>query len=65
MSRYFQTVVRIALLFPLLLPLAPARCQNVKQTAISVTVGPREATVHVGQKQRFAAVVEGTDSGGI
>lgn len=65
MSSHFQTIVKIALLLPLALPLAPAPCQSVKQAAISVTVDPPEATVHVGQMQRFTAVVKGTDSVGI
>jgi chitinase len=65
MSRYFQTIVKIALLLPLVLPLSPALCQSVKQAAISVTVDPPEATVHVGQMQRFTAVTKGSDGVGI
>ena len=33
--------------------------------AISITVDPPEATVHVGQEQRFEAVVKGRYSTGI
>jgi len=65
MSSYSQTVITIALLLLLVLPLAPAPRQSVQQVANSVTVDPPEATVHVGQMQKFTAVVKGTDSVGI
>jgi predicted secreted protein len=39
--------------------------QGVKQAPISVAVNPPEATVHVGDKQTFTAVVKGTESAGV
>jgi chitinase len=63
MSGCFQTVVRIVLLSIFFsLTLAPG--QNVK-APISVVVNPPEVTVHVGQVQKFTAVVKGADRDGI
>ena len=65
MSR-FQTVLTVALLLPFSAILfAPAPRQSAKQNSASVTINPREATVHVGQTQTFEAVVKGTQSTGI
>jgi hypothetical protein len=65
MSR-FQTVLTVALLLPFSAILfAPAPRQSAKQVSASVTINPREATVHVGQTQTFEAVVKGTQSTGI
>jgi hypothetical protein len=59
----FQTVLTFALLLPFpTLPFAPTPQQSVKQ---DVSINPPEATVHVGQKQTFEAVVKGTHSTGI
>jgi len=38
---------------------------GVKQDSASVTINPREVTIHVGQTQTFEAVVKGTRSTGI
>jgi hypothetical protein len=38
---------------------------GVKQNSASVTINPREVTIHVGQTQTFEAVVKGTRSTGI
>ncbi len=65
MSR-FQAVLTMALLLPFpTAPFAPAPRQSTKQNSASVTIDPREATVHVGQTQTFEAVVKGTQSTGI
>lgn len=65
MSR-FETVLTVALLLPFsTLPSAPIRRQKVKQDSATVTINPREATVHVGQTQTFEAIVKGTQSTGI
>ena len=62
----FQTVLTVALLLPLpTVPFAPTPRQSAKQDSASVTINPREATVHVGQTQTFEAVVKGTQSTGI
>lgn len=57
-----------ALAFLLLLSAAPYPAtprQKVNQNSASVTVNPREVTLHVGEKQAFEAVVKGTQSSGI
>lgn len=62
----FQIVLIVALLLPFSpLSYAPTPGQSVKQDSASVTINPREATVHVGQTQAFEAVVKGTHSTGI
>ncbi|PYX33352.1 MAG: hypothetical protein DMG77_00025 [Acidobacteria bacterium] len=62
----FQTVLTVALLLPLpTVPFAPTPPQSAKQDSASVTINPREATVHMGQTQTFEAVVKGTQSTGI
>jgi hypothetical protein len=61
---YFQTVVPITLQLLLTFPLAQTPRQGAKHAAISVTVDPPEATVHVGQTQNFTAIVKGTRSTG-
>ena len=62
----FQTVLTVALLLPFsTVPLAPTPRQSVKQGSASVTIYPREATVHEGQTQTFEAIVKGTQSTGI
>src|SRR5580700_7804754 len=64
--RRFQTVLTVALLLPFsAVPFAPTPRQSAKQNSASVTINPREATVHVGQTQTFEAVVKGTQSTGI
>jgi hypothetical protein len=63
---YFQTTANIILPLILILSLAAAPAQqSVKQAAISVTINPPMATVHVGHAQKFTAIVKGTDSRGI
>jgi hypothetical protein len=62
MSISSRTAVTIAFLLLLVLLLPQSRAQQV---ANSVTVNPPEATVHVGQMQRFSSAVRGTDSVGI
>jgi hypothetical protein len=62
----FQTVLTVALLFPFsTVPFTATPRQSVKQDSASVIINPREATVHVGQTQRFEAMVKGTQSTGI
>jgi hypothetical protein len=62
----FQTVLTVALLLPCsTVPLGPTPRQSVKQGSASVTINPREATLHVGQTQTFEAIVKGTQSTGI
>lgn len=62
----FQTVLPVAVLFPFsTVPFAPTPPQSAKQDSVSVTINPREATVHVGETQTFEAVVNGTQSTGI
>jgi len=62
----FQAVLTVALLFPFFAaPFAPTPRQSAKQDSASVSINPREATVHVGQTQTFEAVVKGTHSTGI
>jgi hypothetical protein len=61
----FQAVLTVALLLPFsTVSFAPTPRQSAKDSA-SVTINPREATVHVGQTQTFEAVVKGTQSTGI
>ena len=63
---HFQTVLTVALLLPFsTVPFAATPRQSFKQDSASVTINPREATVHVGQTQRFEAIVKGTQSTGI
>jgi hypothetical protein len=65
-SMSLQSVLAVALLLPFFaLPFAPTPQQSVNRGATSVTVDPPEATVHVGQEQRFEAIVKGTHSTGI
>jgi len=62
----FQTALSVALVLPFsTVPFAATPRQSVKQDSASVTINPREATVHVGQTQTFEAVVKGTQSTGI
>ena len=66
MSMSLQSVLAVALLLPFFaLSFAPTPQQSVNRGATSVTVDPPEATVHVGQEQRFEAIVKGTHSTGI
>ena len=65
MSSYFRTIVKIAFWSFLVFPLSFAPCQGVKKAAVFVTVDPPEATVHVGQTQKFTAVVKGKNSVGV
>ena len=58
-----QSVLIVAFFFPLTLAQSPP--QGVRQNSASVTINPREVTIHVGQTQRFEAVVKGTRSTGI
>jgi hypothetical protein len=61
-----QAVLTVALLLPFpTASFAPTPRQSAKQDSASVTINPREATVHVGQTQTFEAVVKGTQSTGI
>jgi Bacterial Ig-like domain (group 2) len=62
----FQAVLTVAFLLPF--PPAsfiPSPQQSAKQNSASVSIDPREATVHVGQTQTFEAIVKGTQSTGI
>ncbi len=62
----FHTVLTVALLLPFsTVPFAPTPRQSANKDSASVTINPREATVHVGQTQTFEAVVKGTQSTGI
>jgi len=62
----FQAALTVALLLPFsAVPFATTPRQSVKQDSASVTINPREATVHVGQTQGFEAIVKGTQSTGI
>ena len=60
-----RVVLAVALLF--LFSAAPfaATRQKVSQNSASVTINPTEVTLHLGEKQTFAAVVKGTQSSGI
>ena len=58
----FQAVVNTVLLLALI---SCSRSISVSQPVVFVTLDPPEATVHVGQVQRFAAVVKGTDKPGV
>ena len=65
-----MSLLRTVLCLSLLLLCSTVRCaptprQIVKQDSASVTISPPEATVHVGQTQRFEAVLKGTRSNGI
>lgn len=53
-------VPTLALLLPLL-----ALSQDVDRKSAALTINPPEATIHVGQKQIFKAVVKGTQRVGI
>src|SRR5260370_1274549 len=55
---------RIVLTLALLLPLS-AVSQDVHRDSAAVTINPTEATIHVGQKQIFKAVVKSTQRVGI
>ena len=59
----FRSVLVVAFLLPLTLAHSPS--QGVRQNSASVTINPREVTIHVGQTQTFEAVVKGTRSTGI
>ena len=54
----------IVLTFALLLP-ASAVSQDVHRDSADVTINPTEATIHVGQKQIFKAVVKSIQRVGI
>ena len=58
----FRGVLILAVLSPFTLAHGP---QGVRQNSASVTINPREVTIHVGQTQTFEAVVKGTRSTGI
>lgn len=47
------------------LPFASIAGQGVRQDSASVTINPAKMTIHVGKKQHFKAVVDGTQSTGI
>ena len=59
----FRGVLILAVLSPFTLAQGPP--QGVRQNSASVTINPREVTIHVGQTQTFEAVVKGTRSTGI
>lgn len=66
MSSHFHRVLAVALLFSFAAaPFASTARQSVKRDSASVTINPTEATIHVGEKQTFEAVVKGTQSGGV
>jgi hypothetical protein len=60
----FQRLLTVALLLPFsAVPFASP--QSAKQDSASVSINPSEATIHVGQTQRFEALVKGTQSAGV
>ena len=56
---------RLPALVSLTVMLSLAAPQQSPRTIISITIDPPEATLHVGQVQKFSAVVHGGDSAGI
>jgi|KBSMisStaDraftv2_1062788.scaffolds.fasta_scaffold16280_6 hypothetical protein len=48
----------------LLAPLSAAS-QDIHRDSAAVTINPSEATIHVGQKQIFKAIIKSTQSAGI
>jgi hypothetical protein len=66
MSSHSYTVLAVALLFSFAAaPFASTAPQSVKSDSASVTINPSEATIHVGERQTFEAVVKGTQSTGV
>jgi len=66
MSTQFHRVLAVALLWSLALaPCASIAQQNAKRGSASVTISPPEATIHLGEKQTFEAMVKGTQSTGV
>ncbi|MFL6443752.1 MAG: hypothetical protein ACJ713_08070 [Candidatus Sulfotelmatobacter sp.] len=61
-----QRVLAVVLLLQFFsFTLAQGPQEGVKQNSASVTINPREVTIHVGKTQTFEAVVKGTRSTGI
>jgi hypothetical protein len=66
MSTQFHRVLAVALLWSFALaPSASIAQQNVNRGSASVTISPSEATIHLGEKQTFEAMVKGTQSTGV
>jgi len=66
MFSHSYTALAVALLFSFFAaPLESTAPQDVKRDSASVTINPAEATIHVGEKQTFEAVVKGTQSTGV
>ena len=66
MSSHLHTALLVALLFSFAVaPFAATGRQSVKRDSASVTINPSEATIHVGEKQTFEAVVKGTQTTGV
>jgi hypothetical protein len=66
MSTQFHRVLAVALPWSFALaPSASIAQQNVNRGSASVTISPSEATIHLGEKQTFEAMVKGTQSTGV
>jgi len=66
MSSDSYTVLAVVLVFSFAAaPFASTAPQSVKRDSAYVAVNPSEATIHVGEKQSFEAVVKGTQSTGV
>ena len=62
----FYVVLSLAVVMPIsAVRFTAGPWQSVSQEPASVTINPREATVHVGETQSFEVIVKGTQSSGV
>ncbi len=62
--RIFSPRSLLLLWLAVILPLATSPQQNPRST-VSITIDPPETTLHVGQRQKFSAVVRGSGNAGV
>jgi hypothetical protein len=63
-SRLFSPRSLLLLWLTVILPLATSPQQSQRAT-VSITIDPRETTLHVGNRQKFSAVVRGSHNAGV
>ena len=63
-SRLFSPRSLLLLWLTVILPLATSPQQSQRAT-VSITIDPPETTLHVGQRQKFSAVLRGSHNAGV